>query len=209
MHLLFFCGDMELVIEGCDGVGKTRLVDHILKKYNNIFVSLKFPSDSFEGRCLTDSIIHETEKAGSISGFHKLNLSIRDFVYNIDKAKEQFPNNIILCDRSYISGFVYNNIMRRMVHTPKIKYLIFFKPDFETLQNNLLEKRGIEHLSKYDKLFLIESNYNNFNKRYIKILNELKAKRIICKYFIINKLEQSFTIIDGLLKLKNVQNILN
>lgn len=173
-----------VVIEGIDGVGKTTIIKELknkLEKLNiKIFVTSE-PNESLGSFKIRDILLNHDIKLKPMTELFLFlldrNLHIEKKI-NVWKKNKTEKTEIILCDRSFFSSFVYQGkvggILLDDIYDLHEKTNSFFWPDL-TFFIDVRNKKDFEILKKRNliKKDRIEKNNKNKYKKISDYYNEL------------------------------------
>jgi len=156
-------------LEGCEGVGKSTLIEH-LKKYflnNNIdFIFTKEPGATKEGQALRKILLDKTIKLEPLSETFLLLADRLEHVRKIIKPALE-KNKNVLSDRYLDSTYAYQGAGRK-IDKDKLDQLIkplkFPEPDL-TIYLDLPVEEGIKRAKVRDKLDRFEEEEIDFFER--------------------------------------------
>ena len=160
---------MFITLEGCEGVGKSTLIEH-LKKYflnNNIdFIFTKEPGATKEGQALRKILLDKSIELDPISETYLLLADRIEHVRKIiNPALEKNKN--VLSDRYLDSTYAYQGAGRK-VNKDKLDQLIkplkFPEPDL-TIYLDLPVAEGLKRAKGRDKLDRFEEEEVDFFER--------------------------------------------
>ena len=160
---------MFITLEGCEGVGKSTLIEH-LKKYflnNNIdFIFTKEPGATKEGQALRKILLDKTIKLEPLSETFLLLADRLEHVRKIIKPALK-KNKNVLSDRYLDSTYAYQGAGRK-IDKDKLDQLIkplkFPEPDL-TIYLDLPVEEGIKRAKGRDKLDRFEEEEIDFFER--------------------------------------------
>ncbi|MDA3079970.1 MULTISPECIES: dTMP kinase [unclassified Campylobacter] len=159
---------MLVTFEGIDGVGKTTQMELLKQIYPNAILTRE-PGGTEFGKILRKILLNENGEKNEIKSKNaEMFLFLADRAEHYEKVVKPNKNELILCDRGFISGISYalandkNADFNELVNLNKIALqndfgdkFIFFKIDENDLISRLkerniefdrIEKRGISYL---------------------------------------------------------------
>lgn len=158
-----------LFVEGCDGSGKTFACDFIrdyLEKKDYTVVPLQFPSERWVGHTNDDRSAH---------GF------LVDIASELVRNIPVNPRTVVLCDRSFVSTMVYQNVkwievfqyLPPLVLQEKFTVLRLQWPVSRLVQH--MEERGDSKVGADDEYNHeeLERKLKGLNARYDRAMNQL------------------------------------
>lgn len=187
---------MLVIFEGIDGVGKTTQIS-LLKEFKKEAILTKEPGGTKFGNFIRDFLLKSGDE---ISIRTEILLFLADRAEHIQKIIKPNLHNLILSDRSFISGIAYamanddsldieellrlNNFATNGIFGDKF---IFLKADenlikkrlFNRGTNDEIEKRGIDYLIRVQYFMNIIFNDLKFNVLQIdasKNINEIQEE---------------------------------
>lgn len=187
---------MLVIFEGIDGVGKTTQIS-LLKEFKKEAILTKEPGGTKFGNFIRDFLLKSGDK---ISIKTEILLFLADRAEHIQKIIKPNLHNLILSDRSFISGIAYamanddsldieellrlNNFATNGIFGDKF---IFLKADenlikkrlFNRGTNDEIEKRGIDYLIRVQYFMNIIFDDLKFNVLQIdasKNINEIQEE---------------------------------
>ena len=171
---------MFITLEGCEGAGKSTLIEH-LKKYfldkNIEFIFTKEPGATEEGTELRKILLDKTMELDPISETFLLLADRLEHVRKIiNPALKQNKN--VLSDRYLDSTYAYQGAGRRISKDELDKFIVplnFPKPDL-TIYLDLPVEEGLKRAKERDILDRFEEEEINFFERirnsYLKLAKE-------------------------------------
>ena len=180
---------MLVTFEGIDGVGKTTQMELLKQIYPNAILTME-PGGTEFGKILRKILLNENgEKTEIKSKNAEMFLFLADRAEHYEKIVKPNKNELILCDRGFISGISYalandeNANFNELVRLNKIALqgdfgdkFVFFKISQNDLEIRLkkrnlefdrIEKRGISYLLKVQNF--MENTLKSLNLDYITI----------------------------------------
>ena len=180
---------MLVTFEGIDGVGKTTQMELLKQIYPNAILTME-PGGTEFGKIMRKILLNENgEKTEIKSKNAEMFLFLADRAEHYEKIVKPNKNELILCDRGFISGISYalandeNANFNELVRLNKIALqgdfgdkFVFFKISQNDLEIRLkkrnlefdrIEKRGISYLLKVQNF--MENTLKSLNLDYITI----------------------------------------
>ena len=157
---------MEIIIEGCDGVGKTTLVNKLKKHYN------------------IDSM-HITSKDPNNYKFYKQLLKKKDIIYDRHFIGEMiYPS--IFNRKQKLSNHKFKKLLK-YCRKHNIKIIILTTSD--SIISQRLYERGNEHIKILQNIHDINLQFKNIAKKYnIEIIDTLEVNTRTIYKWLENKL---------------------
>ena len=190
---------MLVIFEGIDCVGKTTQIN-LLKEIYKDAITTKEPGGTEFGKKVRNLLLNGDE----ISKKAELFLFLADRNEHYEKVIKPNLNNLILSDRSFISGISYaltndkNLNIDELINLNKFALnghfgdkFIFIKADENTLKNRLfnkkldnIEKRGIKYLLRVQENMEMILNYLKFEVLKLNASDEISNIHAKIKEFI-------------------------
>lgn len=190
---------MLVIFEGIDCVGKTTQIN-LLKEIYKDAITTKEPGGTEFGKKVRNLLLNGDE----ISKKAELFLFLADRNEHYEKVIKPNLNNLILSDRSFISGISYALTNDKNLNIDELISLnkfalngyfgdkfIFLKADENTLKNRLfnkkldnIEKRGIKYLLTVQENMEMILNYLKFEVLKINASDEISNIHAKIKEFI-------------------------
>jgi len=158
-----------LFVEGCDGSGKTYACDFIrdhLEKKDYTVVPLQFPTDLWVGNTTDDRSAH---------GF------LVDIASELIRNVPVNPRTVVLCDRSFVSTMVYQNV--KWIEVAQYLPPMVLQEKFTVLRLQWPVQRLVQHMKgRGDSRVGADTEYtdeeleqklNAMNARYDRAMNQL------------------------------------
>jgi dTMP kinase len=201
---------MYIVFEGVDGSGKSTIVNEIMRQLEgNKIVKVSEPTDGVIGKYIREQLKDESymETFDTYDDYQRHMLSLfkldhRDLMFKKTTGVKALlgKDNIVISDRSLLSGLVYNTpeqedytelIDDLFKDTIAPDILIFIDVDLDLIRERLEGREKQDMLDSYE-------NVVKHSNRYLKVMKDLmgnKNHNIKVYTFFVNSEEQTPEVI--------------